>query len=139
MSGADREAETDMAALRVAVAIVIVLAVALLVPLGDNPRSGAWAADIVRHRVVIDKRKVTDEKELHVSQGDTVELEVVCDEPAELHLHGYDKVLTVAPGKPATLNLEARIAGRFPLEAHSFGAEHAHSNLVLFYLEVDPR
>jgi hypothetical protein len=100
----------------------------------------ANAAEPVRHTIAINKRKVdAGQKLLRVSRGDRVELEVSSDEAAELHLHGYDKLISVVPGKPGTLRIEANIAGRFSLEAHSFGSAGKPMHLVLFYLEVLPR
>jgi len=107
---------------------------------GHHVASPANAADTVHHTIAINKRKIdASQKLLRVSQGDRVELEVSSDEAAELHLHGYDKLMSVVPGKPGTLRIEANIAGRFALEAHSFGSAGKPMHLVLFYLEVLPR
>ena len=102
----------------------------------------AYAAEPVRQSIVIRNRKVDGGPNvIRVAQGDTVELEFTGDEAAELHLHGYDRLVTLAPGRPAVLRIEATIAGRFPLEAHAFGTgggrRHMHS--VVLYLEVLPR
>jgi hypothetical protein len=60
---------------------------------------------------------------------------------AELHLHGYDQMLTVQPGSPAVMRVQARTAGRFAIEAHRFGPDSGRSrrHVVLLYLEVHPR
>jgi len=58
---------------------------------------------------------------------------------------GYDELVTVAPGVPAVLRLDANIAGRFSIEAHNFAGNasgrraSARSHEVLLYLEVYPR
>jgi hypothetical protein len=102
----------------------------------------AYAAEPVRQSIVIRNRKVEGgQNVIRVAQGDTVELEFTGDEAAELHLHGYDRLLKLQPGLPAVLRIEARIAGRFPLEAHAFGAGggRRHTQNVVLYLEVLPR
>jgi hypothetical protein len=80
---------------------------------------------------------------IRVSQGDSVEIVLTGDEAAELHLHGYDLKLSLAPNVPATLRFTAKIAGRFPLEAHRFGAAsnspRHRSAGPLLYVEVHPR
>jgi hypothetical protein len=102
----------------------------------------AHAAEPVRQSIVIRSRKVDGgQNVIRIAQGDTVELEFTGDEAAELHLHGYDRLVTLVPGRPAVLRIEATIAGRFFLEAHAFGTgggrRHMHS--VVLYLEVLPR
>jgi hypothetical protein len=116
---------------------------ALILSAGASARiaaSVAQAAEVVHRTIAIKKRKVdVSQKLVRVSQGDMLELEFTSDEAAELHLHGYDKLLSVEPGKPATLSFEANIAGRFSLEAHSFDNARNQSHPALLYLEVYPR
>ena len=80
---------------------------------------------------------------VRVSQGDAVEIVLTSDEAAELHLHGYDLKLSLTPNIPGTLRFTAKIAGRFPLEAHQFGAGSSSSRHrgsgPLLYVEVHPR
>jgi hypothetical protein len=92
----------------------------------------------------IKQRKVDAETNvIRVSQGDIVDLTLTADESAELHLHGYDLKLSLAPNVPGTLHFTANIAGRFPLEAHQFGSGESsgrhHSEGPLLYVEVLPR
>jgi hypothetical protein len=126
--------------------IVFVVAGLLAVdPVGWSARAwehAAHAAEPVRQSIVIRNGKVDGgQNVIRVAQGDTVELEFTDDEAAELHLHGYDRLVTLQPGRPAVLRIEATIAGRFPLEAHAVGTgggrRHMHS--VVLYLEVLPR
>ena len=100
------------------------------------------AAELQRFAITIKNRKVEPaQKLIRVTRGDALELEFSTDEAAELHLHGYDKLIKVAPAAPALLRLDATIAGRFPIEAHGFasgrGGQRGH--VVLLYLEVHPR
>ena len=126
--------------------IVFVVAGLLAIdPVGWSERAwkhAAHAAEPVRQSIVIRNGKVDGgQNVIRVAQGDTVELEFTGEEAAELHLHGYDRLVMLQPGRPAVLRIEATIAGRFPLEAHAFGGgggrRHMHS--VVLYLEVLPR
>ena len=78
---------------------------------------------------------------IRVTRGDALELEFSTDEAAELHLHGYDKLIKVAPAAPALLRLDATIAGRFSIEAYGFASDKSgqRRHIVLLYLEVHPR
>jgi hypothetical protein len=49
-----------------------------------------------------------------------IELAFTADETVELHLHGYDRHLTVRAGEEAVMRLDAKVAGRFAIEAHRF-------------------
>ncbi len=51
-----------------------------------------------------------------VEKGDRVVLIVQSDVADNVHLHGYDIVRGVAPGRPARLPFEATIPGRFEVE-----------------------
>jgi FtsP/CotA-like multicopper oxidase with cupredoxin domain len=94
--------------------------------------------------ITIKQRKVEAAANvIRVNQGDAVEIVLTSDEAAELHLHGYDLLLALAPNVPATMRFTAKIAGRFPLEAHRFGAASSSQRHrgagALLYVEVLPR
>jgi hypothetical protein len=78
---------------------------------------------------------------IRVTQGEQVEITLTSDQSAELHLHGYDVTVQLEPGAPAILSFIARIAGRFPVEAHGMGplAKGRRSPGALFYVEAYPR
>jgi hypothetical protein len=102
-------------------------------------------AEPVRFSIAIKSRKVdASQKTIRVMQGTALELSFTSDQAAELHLHGYDRTIEVVPGAPAVLQLDAKIAGRFSIEAHRFGTAGApgagkQSHTVLLYVEVHPR
>jgi hypothetical protein len=56
-------------------------------------------------------------------------------------MHGYDLTAQLEPGMPATFSFAAKIAGRFPVEAHRMGpaGNGRHLSGALFYVEVYPR
>ena len=60
-----------------------------------------------------------------VDQGDRVVLVVRSDVADHVHLHGYDIMRDVAPGKPARLPFRATIPGRFEVELEDRGVQIA--------------
>jgi hypothetical protein len=51
-----------------------------------------------------------------VNQGDRVVIHVTSDVTDHIHLHGYDIMRDVAPGRPARLPFRATVPGRFEVE-----------------------
>ena len=89
--------------------------------------------------VKIEKRKiVVPKKAIRVTENEVVELRWSSDEGVKLHLHGYDKVLHVSPGKSSTMSITGRATGRFPITSHGW-EQGGHGHHVLTYLEVHPR
>lgn len=82
---------------------------------------------------------------IRVNRGETVLLRWRTDEPVSVHLHGYDIQATLSPKSPSVMRFVAALAGRFPIEAHAFGAvadqdngAKKHREVTLLYLEVMP-
>jgi hypothetical protein len=82
---------------------------------------------------------------LRVKRGETVLLRLRTDEAVSLHVHGYDLQANLSPAAPDAIRFDARIAGRFPVTAHDFGAvpgqaarPKGHREVTLLYLEVQP-
>lgn len=116
--------------------LVVLMSLALL---GATPTVREFDLDIVARRV--DGGTST----LRVKRGDTVMLRWRTDEVVVLHLHGYDIRERVSPAAATTTRFEARVAGRFAITAHGFGAgadhrSHSkkHREITLIYLEVLP-
>ena len=82
--------------------------------------------------VVKQGRRISGPETIKTSEGADVTLTVTSDQPDELHLHGYDLHLDLAPNEPATLHFKADHSGRFDYELH-------HANVTLGTLEVLPR
>ncbi len=81
-------------------------------------------------------------KSLRAVEGEQVALRWVSDEPATVHLHGYDVELALVPGTPATMTFEAYATGRFPITLHGegrAGQPGGHKERTLLYVEVHPR
>jgi hypothetical protein len=109
----------------------------------DSP-SQVSSAEAERFPIVIRSRSVDGpHRTIRATQGTRLELAFATDETVELHLHGYDRHLTVRPGEEAVMRLDAKIAGRFAIEAHRFGApadsSPSRGHVVLLYLEIHPR
>lgn len=108
----------------------IVVALALL-------HSPAARADSTTLEVVIVAGHLQGDSTLRVAQGDSLNIIFHADSVLELHLHGYDIETKVEPNVPATMKVDAKIAGRFAIEAH--GHSHGGSgHRTLLYLEVHP-
>jgi hypothetical protein len=60
-----------------------------------------------------------------VDQGERVVLVVRADVSDHVHLHGYDRMADVAPGRPARLPFRATIPGRFEVELEDRGLQIA--------------
>ena len=109
-----------------------------------DPPSQVFSAEPSRFSIAIQGRKVDPtQKTIRATQGQTLDLEFTTDETVELHLHGYDRLLTLQPGSVAVMRLHANIAGRFAIEGHRFSSGTSGSrprrHLVLLYLEVHPQ
>jgi hypothetical protein len=79
---------------------------------------------VVRVRVVggVPKGGIVRET---VKQGDRVVILVTSDVADHVHLHGYDVMRDVAPGKPARIRFRATVPGRFEVELEDRGVQIA--------------
>ncbi len=66
-----------------------------------------------------------------VARGRIVVISVTSDVADHVHVHGYDLMADVAPGKPATIRFSAKVPGRFEIELEDRGLQIAE-------LEVRP-
>ena len=64
-------------------------------------------------------------KTIEFSSGDSARINVTSNQPAEIHLHGYDIEKAVQPGKTTVVRFKADIDGIFEFEDHDSGAELA--------------
>lgn len=98
--------------------------------------SPVWAAEQHARFDVKQQRIASPAPTVRVPQGDSLVLELRSDTPLDLHLHGYDLMLSLKAGTPGRLQLKAQVLGRFPLAAHGKGHHHGPA---LLYVEVLPR
>jgi hypothetical protein len=91
----------------------------------------------------IENGRVRDDiRVVRVKQGDVVTLRWSVDQPAILHLHGYDIERRVEPGAVGEMSFTAGATGRFPVHSHPVAAHpgsRAHEEAPLVYVEVYPR
>lgn len=60
--------------------------------------------------------KVTGPGRLDARLGDTLIFSVTADKPDEVHVHTYDVIVPVQPGRAATVRVLASIPGTFEIE-----------------------
>lgn len=115
----------------------------------SQSQSGPAAGrQLPQQRVALDiaQRKIAAKPPtVRVKQHDTITLDWTTDEIVNIHLHGYDQLLTVKPGETKAMRIDAAVPGRFPVSAHGYGADTEgkqhkhHREAPLMYLEVLPR
>lgn len=104
-------------------------AVPLLAACGTTSQPDPSPADVTVINLPIENRStILTREDLQVTQGETVRLTVTTDEPGELHLHGYDLTVDVAPDHPGEFVFEATTAGAFAINFHVFGDDPMHSD-----------
>lgn len=73
--------------------------------------------------VVKDGKVVGGLNKTTVDKNTNVTVIVSADVSDEVHIHGYDLMKDVAPGKPAKITFVANIPGRFEMELESRGLQ----------------
>jgi hypothetical protein len=87
------------------------------------------------HLSIKGDRLVSGPELLVATQGDSVSLLVTADRAARLHIHGYGKELPLEAGRETALAFTADRAGRFSIDLHRAGDDHAE----VAVLEIQPR
>lgn len=59
---------------------------------------------------------------IKVKKGQTVTVRGRSSESAELHVHGYDEIVELQPGKIGSVTFKAKIDGEFEIELHTASA-----------------
>lgn len=62
-------------------------------------------------------------EDVKVAKGERLTLKATSDEPHEIHVHGYDKVLDVKPGSVERVTFKANQTGSFLVEVEDTGKE----------------
>ncbi|MEV6413036.1 cupredoxin domain-containing protein [Kribbella sp. NPDC051718] len=78
-------------------------------------------ADVTINVIVANGKVNPSGAGVKVKAGQTVLITAVSDADEELHIHGYDKELELAPGKPNSVKFEANMKGTFEIETHKSG------------------
>jgi heme/copper-type cytochrome/quinol oxidase subunit 2 len=86
------------------------------------PGTTAAAGDAQTVHITVTGTKVeTAERRVKVPLDGKVRLEVTADRADEVHLHGYDRKVDLAPGTPAVLEFTADVPGVFEVELEEAG------------------
>jgi len=91
------------------------------IPNGTDDTVDAPAADATIEVTVAGGAVSGDTGRQEVAVGDTVVVRVTSDQADEVHLHGYDDTVAVAPGETAELQFLADIPGVWEIELESAG------------------
>jgi hypothetical protein len=78
-------------------------------------------ADVTINVIVANGKVNPSGATVKVKAGQTVLVTAVSDAAEELHIHGYDKELELAPGKPNSVKFTANMKGTFEVETHKSG------------------
>jgi plastocyanin len=78
-------------------------------------------ADVTINVTVANGKVSPSGASIKVKAGQTVLITAVSDADEELHIHGYDKELELAPGKPQSVKFTANMKGTFEVETHKSG------------------
>jgi len=100
---------------------------------GSLAESPSPSAEPTRAQIEVTVRggQVRGPREFEVSRGQQVHMVIDADVADEVHVHGYDLMVDVRPGRPAELTFEATAPGVFEVELEDAG-------LLLFQLKVSP-
>jgi len=108
----------------------------------------AFAARAARRAIelrIVARRVEGGSDTIRLVRGEKATLRLTSDEPMTIHVHGYDIETPLFSGTTATMAIQARFAGRFPVTGHIHDsstskapAQKHHREPTLFYLEVLP-
>jgi hypothetical protein len=93
--------------------------------------SAAPTPDVVEIEIEVEDGRVDGRSEYAVPVGERVRIEVQADVADEVHVHGYDLMADVSPGRAAVIAFRADAAGVFEVELEDAGK-------LLFRLRVTP-
>jgi uncharacterized cupredoxin-like copper-binding protein len=104
---------------RIEILAVAAIATLLLGGCGssDNNHSGHQATTVAF--AITDGRKTSGPDRIDATSGDSLTLELTSNVADELHVHGYDKEVELAPNVTARLTFTTDIPGTFEIELHS--------------------
>lgn len=71
--------------------------------------------------ITVSGGEVTGPAQIPVAQGSEVAFDVVSDTADEVHVHDYDKLFPVAPGRPAQVRFTATVSGVYEVELEAAG------------------
>lgn len=118
--------------------LAAILLVALWAFMAPSPPVIGAAAPVISsapsatHQWQLRDDDINGPSEIVATIGDTLTLEFISDVDDEIHLHGYERALSLRANMPASLTLSLMHSGQFELESHRL-------HRVLGHLRVEPR
>lgn len=123
-------AKTTKSKLLIALVGIVVLVGLFLVL---KPSNSEAPAPVREYSIEVRNGKLTDNiSALAAYEGQSLVFNVASDTTDELHIHGYDQSLQLAPNKESRLEFKADKTGRFEVELHK-------AKQQLTVLEVKPQ
>jgi hypothetical protein len=116
-------------------AFPLVTALALTASCSGKPEAAATRpanvpTSVVPIEVLVTGHKVSPRASVHkIGRGQTVRINVTSNVPDEVHVHGYEKVVTLSAGFGTTIEFVADKSGKFDVDMNK-------SHLKLLQLEV---
>jgi hypothetical protein len=77
-------------------------------------------------------------RDIEISKGDPVRIQVTPDVPAEVHVHGYEIEKDVKPGETAKFDFPATAEGVFEVEVHHLIHGEEQEGVQVAKLTVNP-
>jgi heme/copper-type cytochrome/quinol oxidase subunit 2 len=90
-------------------------------PAGQDALEVEIEAEEGRVEVEVEGQRLPDPATIEVTQGQRVSLRVEADVSDEVHVHGYDLLADLSPGRRATITFRADIPGVFEIELERAG------------------
>jgi hypothetical protein len=82
-------------------------------------------SDVVRVRIQVGPEGPSGVRRIDVEEGQDVVLTVRSQVADHIHVHGYDLLADVRPGRPARFEFRATLPGRFEIELEDRGEQIA--------------
>lgn len=93
----------------------------------DDSSSGGAEAQIGVVSPVLTTSKV---QTIKADKGETVVIRAKASTTGEMHVHGYDKEVSLKPGEIVRVKFKATIDGEFPIEFHLPAGDHADVGIL---------
>lgn len=117
--------------------VVAAAAVVLFIALNDSSDSNG-AEDRSFDLEFADGKAVGGAQDISVTQDDHVTVTLHTDEPAELHIHGYELSTEVDRGATGSIKFTADATGEFEVEAHPIAHGEEGDGVEIATLQVNP-
>lgn len=85
---------------------------------GCSDRGSATPDEVVINVTMAGGTLSPNAEQVSVAKGGRVTVRVSSDVPLTVHVHGYEEVIEVLPGRPAERTFVAAMVGSFEVETH---------------------